>query len=396
MSRAVIEPVEARRLLAADLTHALAGALPDSLPPGLTQKVTVRVANVGDTVAKGAASVALFASADPTLSGDDARLGDTVRSLKLKPGRTANVRIAVPPPTALATGAYTIFAAVHTGTSAVVDANPANDVVMATRTVSVAQPSIDLTGQFAKLPGAPLEAFAGGRSSSATVRVFNTGNTIAQGHLTVSVYLSSDTLLDASDAPLGTSPLKSATIKPGGKKDVKVTLQAPSADTAAGRYSLIAVVDPTDVIGEASESNNTAVSATQVPVVKTRPPDYDDHRHHYDHEYYWTDDIYFDTVYYYDDGGWYYTDEPVVYDDGGYYDAEFYEGDDYDSSPPPPMYEPPPQWDDWSEPEPYTPPPSYDPPADSWNDYGGGGGDTVSDPWNDYAGGDDPWLGDDW
>jgi hypothetical protein len=224
--------------------------------------------------------------------------------------------------------------------------------------------------------------------------VFNNGNTVAQGQLAVSVYLSADAQLDASDAPLGTSPLKSVSIKPGGKKDVKVTMQAPPADTAAGRYSLIAVIDPTNVIAEASESNNTALSATQVPVVKTRPPDYDDHRHHYDHEYYWTDDIYFDTVYYYDDGGWYYTDEPVVYDDGGYDDAEFYDDGGYDYSPPP-MYEPPPQWDDWTQPEPYTPPPSYDPPADSWNDYGGGG-DTVSDPWNDYAGGDDAWLSDDW
>src|SRR5688500_15467494 len=156
MSCAVIETVEPRRLLAADLAPSISGSLPDSLPPGLTQKITVRVANVGDAVAKGAASVALFASADATLSDDDARLGEAVRSLKLKPGKTANVKIAVPSPTTLAAGQYTLFAAVETGSSAIDDANPANDVVTAPTMVSVPQASVDLVGQFAKLPAVPL------------------------------------------------------------------------------------------------------------------------------------------------------------------------------------------------------------------------------------------------
>lgn len=318
----VVEAIESRTLLSADLAPSFARPLPSVLSPGSTHKVSVRVANVGDSRAQGAAAVSLIASADGVLDETDVRLGDAVRSLKLKPGKAANVKISVPAPTSLVAGEYVVFAAVTTTSSSIQDVNPANDVAPASGAVFVEAPSIDLVSQFTELPWAPLEAFEGGYYSTTEVRVFNTGNVATKAPLSVGVYLSADDVLDDFDIPLGESALKTMTLKPNGKKDIVVTLAPPPDTVEAGRYWLIAWVDPGDFIAETDDGNNAALSPTQVPVVDSPPPGYDDHYH--DDGYYWTDTVWVDTYYYYDDGGWYYTDDPVVIDNG-YADPNYYD-----------------------------------------------------------------------
>jgi len=110
--------------------------------------------------------VTLFASSDGTLDAADARLGDAVRSLRLKPGKSATIKVALQSPPSLRAGDYTILARVDTGSSAIADANAANDVGAAPVPLAVRDPFADLLGRFVKVPDAPLEAFAGGRGSS--------------------------------------------------------------------------------------------------------------------------------------------------------------------------------------------------------------------------------------
>src|SRR3954468_7087190 len=106
-SPARVEGLEQRRLLSADLTPSFAGAMPAALTSGTPGKVSVRVANVGDLRASGAAHVTLCASADGSLDAGDAQLGEAVRALKLKPGKSAVVKLTLRAPANLPAGDYT-------------------------------------------------------------------------------------------------------------------------------------------------------------------------------------------------------------------------------------------------------------------------------------------------
>jgi hypothetical protein len=264
------------------------------------------------------------------MDAGDIKLGEIARTLRVKPGKSAKLKLPVQLPANAPPLDYTVFARVDTSNSAIQDANPANDVIAAQAPLTVAASSVDLAARFVSLPNAPLEAFVGGDSDCVTVAVANEGNTTTSGSVAVDVYLSTDVAFDAGgDVLLGSATLRGrAGIEPGGEKNLKVTLAPPPAGTAAGTYSLIAIVDPAGAVAETDESNNVAASPTQVPVVASPPPPFDDHHHHHAHGYYWTDDgTYVDTYYYYDDGEWYYTDEvveppPPPPDDG------------YDSAPP--------------------------------------------------------------
>src|SRR5215207_9481188 len=88
------EPLEARRLFAADLTVRVTAPLPaDAIAE---QKVrvnaTVTVTNIGDTPAAGASTVELFLSADHDYDPSDVPLLTSPASLKLKPGAAKSLR----------------------------------------------------------------------------------------------------------------------------------------------------------------------------------------------------------------------------------------------------------------------------------------------------------------
>src|SRR4051812_15077806 len=70
----VVERLEDRRLLSADLAPAFVGDLPPTLPPAGKNQVTVRVGNVGDAKAVGAVTVRVYASTDATLDAGDVPL----------------------------------------------------------------------------------------------------------------------------------------------------------------------------------------------------------------------------------------------------------------------------------------------------------------------------------
>src|SRR5438105_3712999 len=79
-----IELLERRTMLSADLAAAFAGAVPAALPPVGTSKVTVRLTNAGDAPATGSATVTLYASTGPTLTGA-VPLASATRNIRLRP-----------------------------------------------------------------------------------------------------------------------------------------------------------------------------------------------------------------------------------------------------------------------------------------------------------------------
>src|SRR4051794_1654518 len=132
-----IEAMEARRMLSADLVPSFSGTLPAVLPPSGAMRVKLRVSNVGDLPARGAAQLRLFASADAALDSSDASLGDAVKMLRLNPGKSAAVKVVFHSPTSLPEGNYTLLAHVDTQSSAIADANAGNDIALAPTPVTV-------------------------------------------------------------------------------------------------------------------------------------------------------------------------------------------------------------------------------------------------------------------
>src|ERR1700733_5572170 len=63
----MIERLEGRQLLSADLVGSFAGAIPQDLEPAMSNHLVVRLSNTGNARAAGQATVSLYASTDSTL-----------------------------------------------------------------------------------------------------------------------------------------------------------------------------------------------------------------------------------------------------------------------------------------------------------------------------------------
>lgn len=266
----VVERLEGRRLLSADLAPAFVGNVPGTLPPAVKKEVTVRVANRGNATAAGAVTVRLFASADAALDAADMPLGQTTKSLKLKAGGGKALKVRITPPAGLASGNYSLLAQVETA-AAGSNADPANDVAASPAPVAVQEPFVDLTGTFAAQPYRPIALTGRGREAKVRVKVVNNGNAPASGPLAVSLYLSSDATLDAADAPIVTKAVGQVNLKARRSKVVTLRFTLPPG-TTAGTFRLLAVVNSAAVNGtggipESDTTNNVVVARRSVVVV---------------------------------------------------------------------------------------------------------------------------------
>lgn len=100
-------------------------------------KSTVRVKNVGNTLANGKASVSFYLSADATLDAGDPLLAVTTRSLHLKAGQSTTFSASVAPlPPGTAVGGYFLFAVVTPGTG-ISEMNTANNTARSAQRVAV-------------------------------------------------------------------------------------------------------------------------------------------------------------------------------------------------------------------------------------------------------------------
>lgn len=291
---ATVEPLEARRLLSADLEAAFAGAFATRVDPTPAHvagsghnKVVVRVGNRGDAPAAGT-SVTLYASADGTLDAADVPLATTIRAKSLGAGKSANLKVRFDRPADLPDGNYQLLARV-TDAAGTADATPGDDVAIGPAPAAFRAPFVDLGAAVSWQPDGPVSTVGlfGRLPPEVTVGVdvFNAGNAIAKVPVGVTLYLSADGALDPADVAVATvTPGKAIKLVPGRAQTVTLTFRLP-ADLPPGSYKLLAVVDPTNVVAEAQEGNNVTVSDDPVEVVDTpvgRPP-----RHHHEHHYHY-------------------------------------------------------------------------------------------------------------
>jgi hypothetical protein len=276
----IIEPLENRQLLSANLVPAFAGHLPSAIAPSGVTHVNVRVVDSGTAPAAETMTVRLYASADASLDGSDVLLGTAQRNINLKPHRGTQITLNVPTPTNLPDGQYELIAQV----------DGASPIAVSKKLVVFQNPFSDLAVQFGRLPSQPIEIdgpSAGHRSVGA--KITNTGNITARGKVSVSFYLSTDTVLDSTDPLLTTVVNQSVALRPHASKAISFRVAIPPG-TAVGAYFLFAVLSPASGVTDSNPANNTAISPQRVPVVTQlpHPTRVDNHYYYYnDNGFFW-------------------------------------------------------------------------------------------------------------
>jgi hypothetical protein len=282
--RAAIEALEPRRLLSADLSAQFIGRIPAVLPAEGKTQITLRVTNIGDAQASGAAKIQLFASPDATLDGADLLLATANKRLNLKPGKGLSVKLRAPSPRFLSSGDYVLIGQV-TGQATAGDTKSENNIASSPASVHVQAAFVDLAAQNVGLP----QPSAHG-AEKVSLQVRNLGNVTASGGVTMHWYLSADTTLDSADILIAALVSRRLKIAPG-----KVQLvSAPAvvgADVPLGTYHLLALIAPDAAIGDANAGNNLAIAPTTVQVVQPPP------RPHHPHFTQIVSEAYYEQVY---------------------------------------------------------------------------------------------------
>lgn len=256
---ALVESLENRQLLAADLTGAFLGAFPSSLKLSGLNHVTVRVGNVGTSPAVGSVTVALYASSDATLdSGDTALLPTVTRNIRIAKDGGVNIPMKFNSPTGLADGNYYLLADI-TPSSSVGDGNPANNVVASSATTSIRAAFVDLTGSILSNVGGSITIARHVKPISVKVAVTNNGNVPAKGSLLVDLYAATHTTLNSTDTLLVSKSVGKVTIGAGKTKPLSIRI-TPGAADPSGTFYLLADVNPGGGIAESNSANNVAAS----------------------------------------------------------------------------------------------------------------------------------------
>src|SRR5688572_2416690 len=231
----------------ADLT--IASLTPPS-DAGAGQVISVSdiTKNVGAGLA-GASTTSYYLSTNPALDASDVLLGSrAVVSLASGATHSGSANLTVPAGTA--TGTYYVLARADAG-EVVSEISESNNTLYATMRVGP-----DLTIFAFSAPG------TGG--AGATITLTDTTRNAGGGTAAASTtrfYLSSNTLLDASDVPLGSRAVPA--LAAGASHSLSTGVTIPEG-TAAGSYYLIASADGDNGVEETMELNNTLTRTIQV------------------------------------------------------------------------------------------------------------------------------------
>ena len=134
----LIESLESRTLLSADLTAQFVRGAPGTFPPGQIGSAALRVTNVGDSAAIGQARIDLYASTVPTISPAATQLTTSTVNLRLRPGASIVLRPTYPTPSNLPDAEYFTIADVEAQTFT--DANPSNNQVASRYVTEIVPP----------------------------------------------------------------------------------------------------------------------------------------------------------------------------------------------------------------------------------------------------------------
>lgn len=206
---------------------------------------TVMLTNGGSTRVNGPVTINLELGDGPTGETGDSVVATISRRINLAPGKSIRFPILVRTLPANTSGTFYLVADVT-------DPTGLTSVGGSTGTITVAAPTIELTGAFRAVPAVARAA----HNVAIPVIVSNEGNIQAKGTLTLDIVATST----ASTVELGPVE-KHILINPKGRQILLLVVAVPS-DAAAGTYTLSGVVDPDDVFNSASFSGNTFASAS--------------------------------------------------------------------------------------------------------------------------------------
>jgi uncharacterized delta-60 repeat protein len=249
------DTVEAELVAAGvDLVAKLLSTLPASVLAGAKGTATVSVTESGTTSAVGSVTIQLQFATTATGAGAVSAHSFAER-VNLRSGQVRSFKLAYAYPAGLAQGDYFLLATVTNGTGVPGDLNTANNTAASAAAVAVAPPFTALSGS--DLTAA--SAFAPGKAATVSLDLTNAGNVTAKGKVTVAVYLSPDgTAVDGTQVAsvpvtLGLSAGK------GKATRLRFTL---AAGAATGTFTLVAVVDPANGLGNDTTAGDVVVGPT--------------------------------------------------------------------------------------------------------------------------------------
>lgn len=241
-----------------DLSAALLTAPPAQITGGLKGKTAVKVLNDGDQISTGDVKVDLFLSTDSTLDDADPMVTTLTKRLSLKPGKSKALKLSYLFPS-VADGSYYMLArAERTDSPTEIDAT--NNIAASATTVPNRMPVIDFSGTFLRQPA----TLAFGRRAAVSLNLYNIGNSIANGAMEITTYLTTDPTGQTGLTEIGDLS-KKLKLRPGRpqKFDVKFILPA---GLAAGTYYLATKIDAANAFAEVDETNNLFVSQAPITV----------------------------------------------------------------------------------------------------------------------------------
>ena len=227
-----------------------------------TQATTGTQITVSDTVTNSGVrstgfgfTVGYYLSTDAVITRDDTLLGERgVSALEAGQSNSGSLVVSIPN---LPAGTYYIGALADSGNS-VPESDELNNALAASNTTQLGY-GPDYVVNSATLPAQLLR----GTTAQINYTLGNIGESSIGSSLLLSIYLSSDNVIDASDTRIGylIAPEPAA----GGTSSGTATVNIP-ADHLLGSYYVSLIVDPDNYYGEKNENNNTLVAGTSTVV----------------------------------------------------------------------------------------------------------------------------------
>ena len=231
----------------ADLTATLLTKTPTAVVGGAAGTVSVKITNIGSTIATGTGAIELLLSSNGTLSASNSVVTSvSTGALKLKTNASKTVSIKFTYPSSLPSGSYKLIG-VANSTDTIAETNFANNSATS-NAITIAPAFTSLAGQITKTP----KTLVKGKSGSATVTVTNSGNVASTASLSISLYESPVASYQSSDILVGTLTKPKNNIKAsGGKTSFPVNFKVPSTVTTGNEF-IVAVINGNTVSAVAS------------------------------------------------------------------------------------------------------------------------------------------------
>jgi hypothetical protein len=258
----LVEPLESRALLTADLSAVVVASMPESAIGGEKVKASaaVTVTNTGDETIRGRTPVELFLSLDHQFDGGDTLITNSSAKLRLAPGKSKTLKLKFRAFPSVPTGAYHLIARINSD-GAIPDAVPDNNISVDEEDhVELQPPMRDLTAAFNTVPGFSLA----GKTVSVLVDVGNIGNLPVNGKISFAIAASADTTADPVGTPVATARAK-VKVPINDVATAKVKFRVPKS-FPAGTYFLVGTVDSTNVVAETDETNNPFPGFTTITI----------------------------------------------------------------------------------------------------------------------------------